>query len=253
MRVVILAAGEGKRLRPYTENVPKCMVKLHGKPMLHYQLDAMDGLGIKNKNIALVGGYLQEELCAANIKQYRNEDYAKTNMVETLFSAEEFFPQGEDLVISYGDIVYNPRILKALIDHDGDIVVTADLDWQKLWRVRMDEPLDDAETFIVERGLVKSLGKTPRSYDDVEAQYMGLVKISADKINDFKAFYYQMRRDMAYDSNSFKNMYMTTFLQELINYGWRVMPCYVRGGWVEVDTSHELEIYENIDLDALIK
>ena len=253
MRVVILAAGEGKRLRPYTENIPKCMVKLHGKPMLHYQLDAMDGLGIENKNIALVGGYLQEKLCAPKIKQYRNEDYAKTNMVKTLFSAEEFFPPAEDLIIAYGDIVYNPRILKALIDHDGDIVVTADLDWEKLWSVRMDNPLDDAETFIVKCGLVAGIGKTPESYEDVEAQYMGLVKISSRKMNEFKAFYHQMRRDIMYEGNSFDNMYMTTFLQELINYGWRIKPCYVRNGWVEVDTSRELDIYESMDLDALLK
>ena len=41
MRVIILAAGEGKRLRPYTDDKPKCMVELAGNSLLSYQLSTI--------------------------------------------------------------------------------------------------------------------------------------------------------------------------------------------------------------------
>ena len=39
MRVIILAAGRGTRLKPLTDNKPKCMVKLLGKPLIQHQLE----------------------------------------------------------------------------------------------------------------------------------------------------------------------------------------------------------------------
>lgn len=41
MRAIILAAGQGTRLRPYTNDRPKCMVELLGKPLLHRQLEVL--------------------------------------------------------------------------------------------------------------------------------------------------------------------------------------------------------------------
>jgi len=55
MRVIILAAGQGTRLRPFTDDRPKCLVELHGRPLLHRQLDVLRAAGLND--IALVGGY----------------------------------------------------------------------------------------------------------------------------------------------------------------------------------------------------
>lgn len=249
MNIIVLAAGQGTRLRPYTNDKPKCMVSLSGKPLLHHQLDVMERLGITKQDIALVGGYLQEALVAPGLKQYRNERFAQTNMVETLFCAEEFMVDGEDLIIAYGDIVYEPTVLQALLDTQGDMVITADLDWEKLWSLRMANPLDDAETFkINEDGFVCELGKKPESKDEVQAQYMGLIKVSADKVCAFKAFYHSLDRAEIYDGKDFDNMYMTSFIQNLIDSGWKVKPAFVHNGWVEVDTVDELDMYESMGI-----
>ncbi|BBP43111.1 NTP transferase domain-containing protein [Thiosulfativibrio zosterae] len=248
MRIIILAAGQGTRLRPYTNDRPKCMVSLNGKPLLHYQLDVMNELGIDKSDIALVGGYLQEALVAPGIKQYRNEKFAETNMLETLFCAEEFMTD-DDLIIAYGDIVYKPEVLQALIDTEGDVVITADLEWEQLWSLRMENPLDDAETFKMnDQGFVIELGKKPQSNEEVQAQYMGLIKVSREKVRAFKSFYQSLDRKAIYDGKDFDNMYMTSFIQNLIDGGWKVKPALIKNGWVEVDTVEELKLYEKMKI-----
>ncbi|ENM5791594.1 phosphocholine cytidylyltransferase family protein [Vibrio mimicus] len=249
MKIIILAAGQGTRLRPYTNDRPKCMVELSGKPLLHHQLDIMYMLGIDNKDIALVGGYLQDKIIAPSIKQYRNENFAQTNMVETLFCAESFMEDDEDLLIVYGDIVYKLEVLQSLLNASGDVVITADLDWEKLWSLRMENPLDDAETFKTNSvGFVCQLGKKAKSKDEIQAQYIGLIKVSAGKIKDFINFYHTLERTKVYDGKNFENMYMTSFIQALIDNGWNVKPDFINNGWVEVDTVEELKLYERMGL-----
>ncbi|MGL6002572.1 MAG: NTP transferase domain-containing protein [Plesiomonas sp.] len=247
MKVIILAAGQGTRLRPYTNNIPKCMVELGGKSLLHYQLDVMNILGIGEKDIALVGGYCQDKIIAPRVKQYRNERFLETNMVETLFCAESFMAEDEDLLIAYSDIVYELDVLQSLLSTPGDIVITADLDWEKLWSLRMDNPLDDVESFkIGSNGCISQLGKKTKYKNEIQAQYIGLIKVSFSKIREFKHFYHKLDRSKYYDGKEFENMYMTSFIQTLIDDGWCVKPAFIHNGWVEVDTVNDLELYEQM-------
>ena len=62
MRAVLLAAGLGTRLRPLTERVPKCLVPIHGKPLLAYWFDLLFGAGIES---ALVNTHYMAEAVRA--------------------------------------------------------------------------------------------------------------------------------------------------------------------------------------------
>ena len=256
MKAIILAAGQGARLRPHTNDRPKCMVPLAGKPMLHRQLEVLRRGGVVD--ITLVGGYQADKLQAPDVSVVTNPRYDQTNMVTTLFCAAEAMKPGEDLLITYGDIVFEDRVLKAVLDGEGEICLAADREWRRLWESRMDDPLSDAETFKMKDGnRVVELGKQPRSYADAEAQYMGLIRVRGDRVADFKAAYEAMDRDTEYDGKDFDNMYMTSFVQHLIDTGWDVRACLVSNGWIEVDTADELAIYDGMarrgDLAALCR
>ena len=58
MKAIILAAGRGSRMKNLTSDKPKCLVKLHGKPLLEWQLESMYKSGISE--IAVVTGYKNE-------------------------------------------------------------------------------------------------------------------------------------------------------------------------------------------------
>lgn len=247
MKVIILAAGQGTRLRPYTNDKPKCMVELKGKALLHHQLDVLSACDINNQDIALAAGYLQEALVAPSIKQFRNNNYATTNMVGTLFAAEDFMQPGEDLIISYGDIVYRDEVFKKLLLTEGELVIAADLDWYDLWKLRMENPLDDAETFkMIDDNKVVELGKKPNHREDAQAQYIGLIKISANKVAEFINYYHAMDKLATYDGKDFNNMYMTSLIQNLIDSGWDARAALINRGWLEVDSVEDLEAYESL-------
>ena len=87
LKVIILAAGQGERLRPLTENIPKCMVNFLGKSILERQIDIFQNLGIND--ISVVAGYCADKVNLDNITKFENKNFMTTNMVESLFTAEE--------------------------------------------------------------------------------------------------------------------------------------------------------------------
>ena len=154
MKTIILAAGMGSRLMPLTAKKPKCMVELFGKPLLHRQIATLRAGGAEK--IIVVGGYQSEQLEADFDELVLNSAFDSTNMVATLFCALEHFTGNEDLIISYGDIIFEPRVLAAVLECDAQIVTAVDQDWRKYWEIRLDNPLDDAESLILSDGTVSS-------------------------------------------------------------------------------------------------
>lgn len=247
MKVIILAAGQGSRLRPHTNDRPKSMVELAGKALISHQLEAMQAAGIACDDIAIVTGYKKEYQEKLGFKTFVNPEYMTTNMVYSLFCAEDWMADDEDLLIAYGDIVYDPIVMQTLLNTKGDIVLTADLEWQKLWAARAEDFISDAETFrINSAGLVSEVGKRPKSLADIDAQYMGLIKVSAAKIKDFKEAFATRNAAARADSTNCDNMYMTDFLNDLIYAGWRVRPALITGGWLELDTVSDLDLYASL-------
>ena len=87
MKAIILAAGEGRRLRPYTKNKPKCMVKINGVSLLDRQISIIKSLGIEE--IIIIGGYKADNLKSRGSKLIINPRYHETNMVWSLFAEKK--------------------------------------------------------------------------------------------------------------------------------------------------------------------
>jgi L-glutamine-phosphate cytidylyltransferase len=244
MKAIILAAGQGTRLRPLTDDRPKCMVSYQGHPLIEHVCQALRANGVTD--IVAVRGYKPEALRCPGLRFYDNPRYAETNMVYTLFCADREL-EG-DVIISYSDIVYSPKVIRSLLDSGGDISVVVDRDWRRLWQERMSDPLDDAETLRLDtRGNIVELGKRASSYDEIEGQYIGLLKVSASAWPRLRAFYANLDRGASYDGKSFENMYMTSFIQAVIDRLMPVKAVPINGGWLEIDAPSDLEISVNLD------
>ena len=144
MRALILAAGRGSRMRALTQDRPKCLVPIAGRPLLYWQLAALRAAGLRQ--IAIVRGYLAEYLTPPGCTLLDNPRWAQTNMVATLTCADDWL-QADSCIVSYADIVYHPDHVRALAQAPGDLAITYDRLWQELWADRFHDPLRDAETF----------------------------------------------------------------------------------------------------------
>lgn len=238
MRVIILAAGQGTRLRPLTDNIPKCMVPLEGKPLIQYQLEVFERLGIED--IHVVTGYREDVIDFPHVKKHFNKDFMTTNMVSSLFAAEDVMD--DDIIITYGDIVYRDEVLKKLIDSKEKVSVVVDKGWREYWAARMDDPLADAETMILnDDDTIKELGKKPTSYDQIQGQYIGMMKFSKEAIMEIREFYHNLDKDKIYDGKDYNNMYMTSFLQLIGDNLIPLSAVYINNGWMEVDCPEDRE------------
>lgn len=244
LKAILLVAGEGTRLRPYTDDRPKCLVEIEGVSLLDRQLAVLRAESITN--IVMIGGYRAEMLKRDGVTLKRNDRYYETNMVWTLFSAEEEL-EG-NVLICYGDIVYSREILSALLASPADIALTIDMQWESYWRVRNENPLNDAETLKwLPDGRIAEIGKKPTSLDQIQGQYMGLLKFSSAGIEILRQVFRQACNEGGIQGKSPEKAYMTDLIQEMIDRGVAVHGVPINKEWVEVDTVCDLQSPITVD------
>jgi choline kinase len=249
MKAVILAAGQGQRLRPLTDAYPKALVPVRGQPIITWALESLREAGVTN--ISAVGGWKAETLAPLGIPVHLNPRYDRTNMVASLMCAREWM-MGDDVLVVYGDILFHPRAIEALIEEKSGVAIAVNTRWRELWDARMVDPLSDAETLeIYMVGNVTSNGKRPTTYAQVQGQYMGLIKFSQEALPRVLGFYDSLDRSARYDGKDFDNMYMTSFLQAIMDRLEPVRAVPVDGGWMEVDSYEDLELTERRGVEFL--
>jgi len=123
MKVVILAAGIASRLRPLTDNTPKCLLEIGDKTILGRTLDNL----IENnlKDIVMVTGYLQDQIknfISENYPQLKveylyNEKYSSTNNIYSLWMTKEQVIN-DDILLLDSDILFDSRIIGQLLNSD---------------------------------------------------------------------------------------------------------------------------------------
>ena len=247
MEGIVLAAGCGSRMANYTNDRPKSLLELGGHPLISYTLTNFRNAGIDA--ITIITGYKHHLFQFSDVNYIHNPDFAQTNMVYTLFCAERLM--NRDLVISYGDIVFNSTILEKLLSDPADIAVVLDDDWRRLWELRNEDPLKDAETLIMDDSdHIREIGDRALSYDQIESQYIGLLKFTKQGSILIKNFYNSLKsRDSKKPilrNRCFENLYLTDLLQLMIEDGIAIKGVRVNGGWLEVDTVSDYELYQEL-------
>ena len=119
MKTVILAAGAGSRLKPLTDHMPKCLLKVGVKSILEMTIENL--LATNNSEIIIVTGYLEnkirefirERFPYLQITYIYNKLYASTNNIYSLWLAKDEV-LGNDMMMLDSDIVFDERIISKL-------------------------------------------------------------------------------------------------------------------------------------------
>jgi len=169
LKALIIAAGRGERFRPFTDENPKCLVPLLGRPLIERVILAVREAGIRD--FVVVTGYLGEKLRGAlgdgerydvSIEYVENRRWRMGNGV-SVYVARELID--ENFVLLMSDHVFNPEILCELQRHGtrGDECVLC-VDTQMSYVFDM----EDATKVQVDGDRILRIGKNLREYNGVD-------------------------------------------------------------------------------------
>lgn len=243
MKAIILAAGQGTRLKKYTENLPKGMLSFAGKTIIERQIEMYRRCGICD--IIIVRGFAADKIRYGGVTYYTNDEYENTNMVESLMTAKSEF--NDDIIVSYSDILFEERILKGMIASKADFSVAVDDNWKVYWQKRYGGIEFDTESLSIdENNHIFELGRETPSLEDIDARYIGILKFSKkglkiiEKIlND--AYTEYIDKPWKQSGKTLRKAYMTDLLQAVIESGESVKAERFHNGWLEFDTNEDYE------------
>lgn len=174
MKAVILAAGMASRLRPLTENTPKCLLKIGERSLLQRSIDALIGAGITQ--FVIVTGYLREQIEQFVAQQYPdldvkfiyNEVYDSTNNIYSLWIARPE-ADGEEILLLDSDLLYDPEIAKRVLAADDANLLTL-----------IKHPLGEEEVKVIvdAQGAIVEINKTCNPADAI-GESLGIEKMGA--------------------------------------------------------------------------
>ncbi|MBC6401477.1 MAG: phosphocholine cytidylyltransferase family protein [Ekhidna sp.] len=247
MKLIILAAGEGTRLKHLTTHLPKGMLPFNGKPIVEWQIMMARKCGIED--IVIVIGFEKDKISFKGVKYYHNADYSTTNMVESLFCAEEEL--NGDVIVSYADILYEERLLQKVIASSSSIGVAVDMDWTKYWRERYGTVDHDLESLTLNGDKIIELGKENPPVEAIDARYIGLTRFNKSGLETLKSTYYRYKREYTgqvwqQSGKTFENAYMTDMLNQILEDGHSIKAIKSEGGWLEFDTVEDYEFSKKV-------
>ncbi|MGV9816367.1 phosphocholine cytidylyltransferase family protein [Streptomyces cellulosae] len=251
MRAVILAAGRGSRLGPLSDARPKPLLPLAGIPLLTRLLTSLTAAGCAP--VTLVTGYRADMLAAHTpaCRTVHNPRWQRTSIAASLLAAADAGALDHGAIVTYGDIVAEPAVFTALLAApEADVCLPVNTAWLGLWQARMDQPLDDAERLLTTpEGRLLDIGGTPTDLDEVRAQFMGILRLTAAGAADLTGFY---RRALQRDAGAAR-WDTTALLAAWLKAGGRAAIVPVEGGWLEIDTPDDLAVYEDLHARGELK
>jgi L-glutamine-phosphate cytidylyltransferase len=260
-RAIIVAAGRGSRLGGKTDEIPKTMVQVAGRPILHYQLDALGQAGVKD--FVIVRGYRGHLIDggAHPLRFVDNPDWQTNNILASLLYAEAEMEPG--FVFSYSDIVYAAEVARRLVHAahqaartaDAAAALVIDRRWQDAYVGRTLHPVSEAELAQVEgsgaAARVVRVGKQAVDPGLAIGEFIGLAWFSPEGGRALRELWKAKVTSPGLDApfgkaRALRVAYLTDALNALADAGHRLAPVFIDGLWREIDTGQDLAAAETV-------
>jgi len=229
MKAVVLAAGQGTRIRSVHGEHPKCLIEVDGSTILNHQLEALSMAGINE--IAIVVGYEKEQIISyvrtkslinQRIQFIENAAFAITNNIYSLWLALDWL-RGDSFVVLNADVIFDSEILQSALRLSAPISMIID----PLWR-------DETMKVIIEEDRVTKMSKKI-SREEFNGTYIGITVFSKFIQSQF---FREMRELIA---SGRVNEFYNIAVQQLGNKGIFVGFTSTEGlAWAEIDDPVDL-------------
>ena len=228
---------------PATDGTPKCFVRVQGKRILDWGLEALALAGIRD--ICFIGGYQIDKVRAdyPHLTFRHNRDWPHNNILLSLMHAEDLM--NEPFLCVYSDILFTADVVKRLLENPADIVLSVDTLWLERYRHRTHHPPDDAEKVTAVNGRVTRIH---RAIDPVEAhgEFTGVARFSRTGAVLLKEHYHVCRASHAgrpfREAPVFEKAYLIQLFQEMIEAGVKLTHADTPGEYMEIDTQQDFDL-----------
>ena len=259
MKAIIVAAGTGSRLGELAKDTPKSLLDVNGQSILERQISVFKKLGIFD--ITVIIGPHTEKFTFKDISFIQDKNYLEHDILSSLMLAHSIMY--DDVIVSYGDVIFDEHVLQPLINFKGLIGLCIDLNWEKNYDGRKLELKQEATTVQIKnnmctkivdgRELAKSKIKGDLKYSNYERQklgeFVGLMRLSKHGSTIFIKRYKELINSHIgsfHEAPSISQAYFTDMLQEMIDNDTEILPIPVQGKWCEIDTIEDLKRAENM-------
>lgn len=154
MKAIILAGGQAKRLRPLTNNLPKCLLKVKGKTVLEYQVEALLTNNINELIIVsgpftdLLKKFIENKFPDIQVTYINNNNFKKTGPAYGLWLARKFLT--EDIMYLNSDVLIDKKILSKVINSN----------YQSVTAIQLNAWDEEEVNVILDKDRIIKIGKT---------------------------------------------------------------------------------------------
>lgn len=239
VKAIIIGAGRGSRLEHKTNDVPKTMVEVCGRPMLDQILEALAFAGFARKDIVFISGYKGEVVRRAHpdLTFIENAEWESNNILLSLLKARDIL--GDGFVSTYADIVYEPEIARAVATSSDDICLGCDTRWRRRYVKRSQHPETDAEKLIFDGGRVTKLSRHIPS-EEASGEFIGVMKLSKTGVRSFLEAFDAAEAEFGgglfREGRTFQKAYLIDLLAFMLERGVPMGHADTAGGYMEIDT-----------------
>ena len=254
MKAIIVAAGIGSRLGEFAKNTPKSLIDINGQSILERQISVFKKLGISD--ITAITGPYTEKFTSKNISFIQDKNYLEHDILSSLMLARSIMH--DDIIISYGDVIFDEHVLQSLINFSGSIGLGIDLNWEKNYDGKEQELKQEASTVQMKNNMsrkmvyegghaISKIKGNLKSNDYTEqnlGEFIGLMRLSKRGSAIFIKRYEELINSHIgsfHEASSISQAYFTDMLQELIDNDIEILPIPVQGKWCEIDTIEDLK------------
>ena len=236
MKAIILSAGQGRRLMPLTESMPKCCLQLDGRSMLEWQIDSLAATGVNEVVVVTGFGHHVVDNVVSRIEDVAvrtlyNPFYALSDNLGTCWLARG--EMSKPFLLINGDTLFEPAVLERLLKSDSIHPITLATD-------RKDQYDDDDMKIIAFDDRLQRVGKK-LDLTRVNGESIGMMVFNQAGAD---AFVSKVETLMS-GPDGLARWYLSA-IDELARAG-EVGICSIHGlGWCEVDDLEDLEHAETV-------
>ncbi len=239
-RAIVLAASRGKELGVLTEDRPKTMVNIAGKPILSHIATSLREVGVKD--ISVVRGYKKDAVNLASLRYFDNAQFETTQEVGSLLCAKSVIEEKgvDSLLLMYGDVLLRKHVIQDLVETEGDMVIAVDSnlkDSKNKGRfadyVVCSEPVSKRSFYS--KVTLKSVSHDSET-SGLHGEWMGVVCLRQKAREALIAELSEIGKN----PDQLKTLKLPDLFPRLQARGVEIRVVYTTGAWMDVDSSEDL-------------